>query len=258
MRLKFLFFPISLAISIFIFIGYIWPEIMTVKSINQEYLKNQQDMTLVQNKEAAIQSVAAQLTKSTENQTAVLNYLPTNKSEERILDGLNYIATDAGVTLGNVSIAASSDNSSQSTTGTEDVSGLTQPTLAPTDGAVVATAEAQTPIVPVKLQSTEATIVASGTYDKIRIFAENLQKMNMFNSIKSFRITQGETDPAVLSLEVSVDFNYLAPIKADTQKVAKIQSELDLATIDSLKNYVSKKGSEINIGQTGKANPFLP
>ena len=79
MRLKFLFFPIILVISLSIFIGYIWPEINNVKKINEEKLTNAQSLQSIKDKQAAIELIGTQITNDSDGKTIVDNYLPNKK-----------------------------------------------------------------------------------------------------------------------------------------------------------------------------------
>ena len=104
MRLKFLFFPIILVISLSIFIGYIWPEINNLKMANDEKIKNQGMLQDIAAKQAAIAKIDSQMTSNSADTATINNYLPSTRVEERILSGVNFLASDAGVSLANISL----------------------------------------------------------------------------------------------------------------------------------------------------------
>jgi hypothetical protein len=255
MRLKSLFFPIILVISISIFIGYIWPEIKNVKMINVEKNTNAQSLQFIKEKQAAIESIGTQIANNSNIGSVINDYLPNKKVEERIIGGVNYLAMDSGVSLLDVS--------------------LKNPNV--TNSAFSGnTAEEKTSAVNTdELQFSEVAISISGDYEKIKLFIEQLQRISLLNDIKSLTIANqiknvpdsaanpDETSTAIsstLSASVVIDFGYLPSFGIDGSKVAKLDSKLDTDVIDVLKNYISQKPGLVvsSAGNKGKANPFLP
>ena len=282
MRLKFLFFPIILVISLSIFIGYIWPEINNLKMANDEKIKNQGMLQDIAAKQAAIAKIDSQMTSNSADTATINNYLPSTRVEERILSGVNFLASDAGVSLANISLkdaqpatAAGVDVTTSINTTPSNVAAVNS--LSSTSGAIAGTAVQQAP--PESLQYTEATISVSGNYDKIRLFVDELQRMPILNVVKSLNISSQisaapaatpasttpassdqKVDPSILSANLVVDFGYMNPIRIDNQKITNFQSSLDDATTNVVKSYISQKAPAVdNSGDSsGKSNPFLP
>ncbi len=244
MRLKYLFFPITLVLAMFIFVIYMIPAFGVLKKVNASYKLSEQALQGVRSKKVALEALSSQLKEEEENNVMVLNYLPINKTEERIIGGANYLAVDAGVALVNVSLKTNLNNVKQETE--IELSGST-----PKEETI---------------KTTEATIEVVGDYDKLKIFFNGIQHMSLLNSIKSLSVTSKE-DPEQnsansLSAKLVVDFGYLSLIKADNQKLANFQGEsaVSLEAVKKLKEYTSKVVPEIKAGEltSSRTNPFRP
>ena len=261
MRLKFLFFPVVLIISVSIFIGYIWPEIDNIKNINTEKIANAQSLQAIKDKQSAIESINTQITNNGADKTMVNNYLPDKKVEERIISGINYLAVDSGVSLVNVSIKNLDNNNSaneaqQNIVAENSING----------DQISSDAD--------KLQFSEATISISGDYEKIKLFIDQLQKIALLNDIKSLTIsnqkessnTANSTDTSIsstLSADMIVDFGYMHFFSLNNNKITNFKPEIDNDTISALKQYILQKTESTSAmisstGNKGKANPFLP
>lgn len=276
MRLKFLFFPIIIIISLSIFIGYIWPEIANLRVANEEKIQHNKDLEAIRVKQAAIKKIGDQINGDSEGEAVINSYLPSSKVEERILTGINYLATDSGVSLVNISL---SGDGSKSTNNSEDaalVAAASPLSAAITSGGTAGAIGADKSKTKSDVKTTQASISVSGDYDKIRLFLDQVQKMSLLNSVKSITITsqpasekaaststEGATEAAPsnsLSLDMVVDFGWMSPVQIDSQKVANFKSGLDNTTIAVVKKYVSQKTPTVDRfgDRDGKRNPFLP
>ena len=263
MRLKFLFFPIVIVICIAIFSGYIWPEINDIRIDNAKKQDNMQILDNVQKRKADINALGDQISSNIDDKKIVDNYLPFSNAEERIIGGINYLSADAGLTLLNISMTENkSINTTPSTT--SNTTGIQSDTDNTTSN----------------MQFNEASISVFGEYEKINLFIDKLQKMALFNSIKSLIIansTSKELTSTVVSkdvdqtsvsknltAEIIVKFGYLKPADSNNQ-IAKLDQKIDDETINALKLYISgKDASSVSSGDTagdtsleGKKNPFF-
>lgn len=264
MRLKFLFFPIMLVISLSIFIGYIWPVIGDLKTANTEKMSHLDALKAINEKKLAIDRIDGEISKDGEGESVINEYLPNVKVEERILTGVNFLATDSGVSLVSISLGNGSE-SSAATAATD--SSITQQALVISDPMDVAGVEKISSVASNDLKFTQADIIVVGDYEKIRLFIDQVQKMPIFNSVKSISIssqsTQAAADEATdtnsLSANLVIDFGYMNTMKMDSQKIANFKPGLDSNTISVVKQYISKKSPAVDsIGnRDGKTNPFL-
>jgi|GEM_PF-956513 len=274
MRLKSLFFPIMLVISLAIFIGYIWPQISSIRKINEEMLAEKAEMQAINEKKIAIESVGKKISDNTSGEGIVLSYLPQNKTEEQIIGGINYLASDANLSLVDISLN-SVDDSSKKNKGIVTTSLLTGLDSVTTQAQSVADTNGL-------MQATAVKIALYGDYEKIRIFLDSLQRMPVLNTIKSVVITKqanqkknteiidgsevATTTDSGLLATVEVDFGYLNTIKIDNKQVEIFKNGIDNEVVSVLQNYISQKsqlvdnsiaGSGGETGPKGKKNPFL-
>lgn len=266
MRLKTLFFPIMLVISISIFIGFIWPEISTLREVNEVNLAKKQEFEGIAAKKAAINSMGKQIAGG-DSEKIVKEYLPEAKAEERIINNVNFLATDAGVSLVNVSLTGESASTGSADTTISGVAAALNPTAGAE--AVLNSNGTSTPAVAAQTsKSVTASISVSGDYEKIRLFLGGLQHASIFNTVKSVTIAkqaevkdeEGSVSNANTLLATAiVDFGYMLPEKVDNQKVETFKQKIDNETVETLKKYVSQKNQaiEINGGSKGRTNPFL-
>ena len=254
MRLKFLFFPIILVVSIAIFLGYIWPEIDNVMKANEDKLTKNVELQSIKDKQLAIESIGKKISDNTDGEKVVNDYLPENKVEERIISGINYLAGDANVSLVNIALTSAKNVPVATSASTVD----------PITGQLVVNNGAAN-----LLQTTSAKVSVTGEYDKIRIFLDSLQRMPIINTVKTLSITKQEIKAAdavegaavssVLAADIEVNFGYLAVAKVDNKQVEKFDASLDNETVDSLKKYISQKSQLIgnDSDPKSKKNPFL-
>jgi Tfp pilus assembly protein PilO len=279
MRLKFLFFPIILVVSVSIFILYVWPEIGNFKIANENKKTATQALQEIGEKQKAIEQLGTQISNSSDDKTLVDNYLPNKKVEEQIIAGINYLALDSQVSLVDVSIKDIEPAESGLETSPSIVSSI--------NTSVATTKSGEVPVAAGNTLSTNAnsgmkfsrtTIKVSGEYEKIRLFLDQLQRMPLLNTIKSINIynqPENSVNPNsgnnnststlsnILVSDIVIDFGYLKPSVFDNNKISIFKPELDKETVSLLKQYVSQKTvpalPTVGIGgDRGKANPFLP
>lgn len=245
MKLKILIFPLMLAASFAFFMYYAWPEIVNLKSIKEEKSENNQLLQDIKNKKLDIERIGNQISEDKDSSNAVLSYLPVKKMEERIVGGVNYLAIDSGVALANLSLKDISTENPGNTARQNPASDKKE------KEEIINT-----------MKFSEATILANGGYEKIKLFVDQLQKIFLFNNIKSLTISSeqnsSENANSLLATAV-VDFGYIAPSKMNNSRIANFKPEFDKSTIDTLKQYVLQKTETVNRSSSkGKANPFLP
>lgn len=245
MKLKFLLFPIALVISFVIFMGYIWPEIETVQTLNQENSENEKKLQSVKDRQAAIKAIGAKISSDKEGELFVKNYLPDKKVDEQIINKLNFLATDSGVSLINVAIGKNTNAAKTSSSSSESFE------------------DEQSSVN--ELNFLETTVTISGSYSKIKMFLNQVQRMPIFNSIGSMTIAAKEKGPNEtaasndLNATIVLNFGYVKAFKLDDRKVSQFKTDLDSSAIISvLKSYTSQKAPDVTYRAEVKTDPFLP
>ncbi len=274
MRLKFLFFPIMLIISVSIFIGYIWPEISHVRSINEEKMANEKILEQIKEKQRDIESVGQRIASDNSGQALVKRYLPVGKTEEQIISNINYLATDAGVSLVDISLSDSMQHASVGEKNANVASAIASNINAIKTGELSSIESENKSTLKDEngMRFLEAKISISGDYQKAKLFLDQVQHVSLYNEIKSLTIAgpRKVADAAVdvatpiddgsVSMEVILEFGYMKFFSLSNQRVSKFKPELDIETMEALKSYISTRsasGGIDNEGSKGKANPFL-
>lgn len=273
MRLKYLLFPIVLLISVAIFIGFIWPEIRNMKIVKAANDAKKIELQALLDKKIKVAEIENRLNDEAGIDNIITEYLPEVKKEEKIISGVNYLANSFNVTLVDVSMV-----------GTNNSKLNEEPSLESnylTDQSVAAVDPLAAPVVATKVQSVPVKISIVGRYEDIKSFLNGLQKISLFNSIKSVGISkqsvltkvaigedvsaeEQQKESTNLVANVEIDFGYMKTAKIDNAEVQKLKTSLDGETIKALKQYVSPRSQSmiggdqaLDDGTAGKINPFF-
>lgn len=245
MRLKLIFFPIVLIVSVTIFINNIWPQIGEVKKINAEKISKRADLEAVAIKQEIINKTNQRIIDGGELSGNVKKYLTEKKNEENIISSVSFLAGDANLTLTNISLSAAAPSVAA---------------IDPATGQPIVEKLDQVKNIPVKIS-------VNGEYDKIRRFLDGVEHMPIFSKIKTIKITKQKAEKKEgeeqqtnsLVAEIDVDFGYMGPAVVDGNAAAKFNPELDTETMEALKQYISQKSQFVENPneQKGKTNPFF-
>lgn len=264
MRIKILIFPAALAVSIAVFIAYVWPQYQTLLNERTNLKTKEKILQETKQKKQNIERLTESLNQNKDKEGFVLAFLPVKRNDEDIINGLNYLATSAGVSLNSITVEknknqnVASVTSGQEATGSKDVLFATAP-------ASENSAAAYTP----KMQTVKIKASIFGNYENIKTFLEQVYKMEMYNNLVSYAISsskqsQVEGKPAslspVLTAVLEIDFGSLAKIQvgADLANPVFSAAGLNLEAYNKLSGLVSRNIPAIEVSGQGRANPFLP
>jgi Tfp pilus assembly protein PilO len=267
MRIKLLIFPAVLAASIVIIIAYIWPEFGTLRQSFKSLDQSNGVLSSIMQKNANIKSLTNGLDQNTDKESFVKSYLPTEKNEEKIINGINYLAANAGVSLVNIAMEKEQVQTpvapaqTQEPTGSKDV--LFSGAKDANGNSTGATQSREVKTVKIKTD-------VIGNYENIKSFLEQVYAMEMFSSLDSIIISkeaktgnggQANTDPSMLNSTLEINFGYLPELRIYNKNYSDpifSQTSLDLTTYGRLTSLVSKKIPAIEVSTEGRTNPFLP
>lgn len=275
MRLRLLFFPLMLALSVAIVLLAIVPQWEKIKTGRTDLAAKQKNLSDITTKQENIGKLESYIKNNSADVEFVKAYLPIVRNEERIIDGVNYLATNSGMALGNIDVESIKSALPEVQEGT----GLDVPVMgsASVEQGTEATQTDQAIVAPPKprLQLTKATINASGNYDAVMVFLTNLYKMEFFNSIESIDISTnkkdeatqtGETETAesqgseILVVEIVMNFGFLptasVPAGSGYANSLFLKSAYDTSAVSELREFVSQKIPALEVSGGGKANPF--
>ena len=275
MRLRLLFFPLMLIISVAIVLLAIVPQWEKIKTGRTELATKQKNLSDITTKQENIGKLESYIKTNSADVEFVKAYLPLVRNEERIIDGVNYLATNSGMALGNVDVEKVKSALPEMQEGT----GLDVPVMgsASVEQGVDPTQTDPAAVVPSKprVQLTKATINASGNYDAVMVFLTNLYKMEFFNNIESVDISTNKKDETaqteqaetaepqgseILSAEIVMNFGFLqavsVPAESGYANSLFLKSAYDTSAVSELKEFISKKIPALEVSGGGKANPF--
>lgn len=252
------------------------PEWEKIKTGREGLAKKQENLADINIKQENIGKLSSYLSANSSDVSLVKTYLPDKRNEERIIDGVNYLATNSGVILGNIDVEKVKSALPEVQEGT----GLDVPVMGSasegqvTDESTLTDPAALAPAKP-QVQLTKATIRALGNYDAVVVFLTNLQKMEFFNNIESVEISTSEKSdaaqteqtetsesqgPQVLTVEVIMNFGFLStasvPAGGGYANSLFLKSTYETSVVEKLKNLISGKIPALEVSGQGKANPF--
>lgn len=259
MRLKTLFFPIVLVISFFIGFGYIWPEAMKIKEMNEKKIEKQKTLENIEAKKRLILQAKEKMS-SGDLGVFVREYLPERRIEEKIISNISYLASDSNISLLDISMTDS--GKSQSKTVAVENNAIAMGGIG---AGVVKSADPVIESIPVKIS-------VSGTFQQTKVFLDGLQRLPIFNNVDSLSISKkpvvkssDENDSSAgedsLLVDAVINFGYMGVSKISESEASSLNLNIDEETVKSLKGYVSTKEqvlSPVLVGEKGgRTNPFL-
>ena len=192
------------------------------------------------------------------------------------MDNLNYLASSGGVALVDISISQPTD-STTSTSNSAAVSVTPDGAAAPVtpDGAAA-------PATPVSATPTDFSVKYSvaGTYSQVKSLLNKLNSFGRYDDVSSLSIkvqqaqssqstssdagsqTSSQNAASVadsLQTDFTLTFNYFKPValSSDANQVFS-SNKLDTSVIGQIKSSQNVPVLHLNIGQTGKSDPFIP
>ena len=279
MRLKYLFFPVILVLSLIIIAGYIWPEIQTIQKAKGDYAQSAALLAAVKGSQNNIQSIDADLTTNSDKSGLVMAYLPQTKSEERIVDSLNYLATGAGLSVINIGLDKDSTPVVPAAPLVAPLTSLNGQSADSSAAPAAAPAPATPSIDNLKVSSANAHVTVVGEYEKILMYTDQIQRMGMDAAITKIDIApqpaaaapaagQGATPPSgstpLLTADITIGFSWAPALRNTTFDSNNFTSaSFDFTPVDKLQAFISQPPAPSAIPQiqataAGKTNPFLP
>lgn len=258
MKLKILFFPLTLIICIVVFIWYIKPEFVNIKN-NSASLKNKEkELADIIEKEKNVSDLIANLDSQPEKEKLVLGYLPPYERQEKIIDLLNFLANESLLAVSNINVQK--DSLAKTNKGNSG------------GGEPAAASDINMPPV----SSAPASVSIAGSYENIKNYLGYIFSFGRMNNIESVSISKvpaegsesegdesesgsgGET--GVLKADIGIKFHYAAPVASvnDFNSPVFSLSEFNFSVTDDLNKAIEggKIVPGIVIDVKGRSNPF--
>ena len=240
MKLKILFFPLSLATAIVLFIWFIHPEFSQFKEDRNELDAQRNILREVKIKKQNINNLNASLDDNLDKEKLILEYLPPFEKEEDIINALNYLATSSGTVLVDFEANIVKGNLGRSKipkTGEENAAETVK-------------------------HKTKAILNLTGSYENIRSFFDQIYRMKRANNISMVNISsQPESENLLAKAEIYFDYLPQSRLSLENELSDPIfsQKSFDFTVADKVKELTGGDNiSKLETGSVGRSNPFLP
>lgn len=263
MRLKLLFFPLIIIISMVIVFMNIWPNIQKMQDLKVKVAENAALLDGYKNKRGSLEGLINQMQTKKEDVDWTLAYLPREKSEESVINKINFVAVASNVTLYKVEIRR------------EDVKkeeGIVPDTMVAAGNIqnvsnALSTGNAGNSSA--KKKNVDALTLAvgvSGDYQSVRMFFDRLAKLDSYNTIINASIIRANIkdtsveDSNRLMVDSDIAFGYMSPVLLGANNYESgifALKEFDFSPIRGFRD-ASASTPSLEIGSVGKENPFLP
>jgi Tfp pilus assembly protein PilO len=253
MKLKILFAPFALVLSVILAIWFIWPAYGLLKSQMKDLGEKKETLQSIIDKKKNVQVLVRSLEQNTEREKFIASYLPSKSNEEKIINSVNFLADSHQLNLMSVNIEKPKNTAVVSNVTTQNL-------LNNTVDQVVATGSGRK-----EIQYLGTSVSVAGSYEQIVKFVNIMNKSEFLGNVESFEISSqsGENQqPSSQSLNcnLKVNFGYLAPVSIGNDLSAPIlsQSKFDFGKLDQVIQSITEKASVLEDGTKGRPNPFLP
>lgn len=258
MKVKILFFPLAIAITLMVAIFYIQPEIQSAMGARASVMEKETRLSDIEQKVRNIGLLGSDLDGNKENESLIMKYLPVVQDDDRVVDALNFLSAQSGLTLSSVKM----DKVAETAVKTEAVETTSKSALFATGDSTAAVKPAQIIAMP---KTIKVTAEVTGSYEGIRDIVGKISKMDRFQNFAAVKVgragTSGQQEAApsdALKASLEINFAYLPKVRTTGNLDLPIflQSKVDLKAVQSLRQYISSPVPFMEMGATGKGNPF--
>jgi hypothetical protein len=272
MSLKLLFVPSLIVLCLILGIGFIKPDFDEFRQKRTALAAKEKEAANVENVVQNVSALNGFLDQHKDQENFVDHYYPSTLDQGRVIDTLNYLASQSGVSVSSMTLAEIE------TAKQEDDLGAGGPLTSvgtPGDPLAAGPMALVPSYTPPKPKAYEAKVTARGDYANLKAFLERLGSMDRLHDEKSFSIGndtqsgqtgtpatggEGEGQPAsnLLSASFEARFEYLPVDKGVSALTIPVfsQNTIDLKAVESLKSGSLSEVPELTPASGGKANPF--
>lgn len=245
MKLKLLVAPILVLLIIVLAVWVVAPDYQKLQAQKGELAAARLKLADIQEKNARAAKLKQALADNIAQKDLLQKYLPEKAQEEVIIENLNALMLGEGLAITGLSVANDSRRSS-----------------APAPVVPVEADASLGEIAPAVLaaDSIGASVGIVGPYEKIKSFIGKLSTLKRGNNIASLKISAAAAAAGNLQADMVLKFSYFAGGNSAISANSSIFSKgaFDTAVIEQIKSRLNTEIIPVNIGETGKANPFLP
>lgn len=250
MKLKILFAPFVIVLSVMLLIWFVWPAFQNLGKDREDLKVKQDALETIKAKKENILKMKSTLEQNSDKENFVLSYLPNRKKEEKAINSINFLAASSQVSLININIETPKEKVQEEVIQTPETS-----FAAATSGG---TGDAQTAPLKKQIKYFTARINISGGYENIVQFTNRLNKMEFLNKIEQIKIERKDVEEGqVIAAEILADFGYLSPITVGSDFSSPIFTQtINLDLVDGIIKSMMEKAPILEEGVKGRSNPF--
>lgn len=264
MKVKILLTPLLVVIIIFLMIWMVYPAYtngidgVVEKRAAYQAEKKKADKIISQSQN--MEKIYADIQANSSKRDVLVKYVPDNMKEEEIIDNLNYLAGNEGLSIINLSVDQpekllnQEDPDEAATKMMEETASVSGQTKGTTDHMIYKP----------KANNFKVNLSVSGSYDKIKNLMEKIYKLERFNKIVSLEIAPpeatGESAPPANTLEAAaiISFNFL---KKSTQVVSPeepvfSQGTFSMKIADDIASQKVTQILKLDAIPSERSNPF--
>lgn len=272
MKIKLLMVPSIIVLAIVLGIWLIYPAYSNgstgVKDRKDQLQAEKLKLDSILGRSGNASKLSSQLESLQIDRDALYEFVPVDMKESEIIDNLNKMASDSGLLVYGISIS----QPKLEVASVEVPATMGSTSIDPNNpmGNVDVNA-----IVLPKVKNFETDMQISGNYEQVKGFLEKVDVFARHGNVTSIFLKKGlsttsvsSADPAddmtsldVLTANLKLTFNILEKAKLSEGNIADpifSSSNLDTKVISQIKAQYSNAALKLDIGQTGKPNPFLP
>jgi Tfp pilus assembly protein PilO len=263
MKVKLLFFPLTITACLALAVWYIQPAFSEASALIQEVDGQEKKLEGVRMKVRNVQSLENDLNANVDSERLVSRYLPDAQDDERIIDTLNYLASQSGVAFADVKLEQASVPAAPAQdegVGAPSVSG--EALLNSDDGSVPAA------LAKPSLRQLKAAVSVQGEYGNIKDFVSKVYRTDRFQDFSAVEISREsakgegseEVSGNVLHATFDIVFSYLPKrgvLASDSENALFSSASVDFAPARQLQQFVSAPVPQLEVGSAGRANPFV-
>lgn len=255
---KKLFINIFSLLCFVFFVAFIWPKISEMLEAREKQAAIVTQIADLNKKAEIIESLSQKLSGDMENQEAVLQYIPSVKDDEFLINYLDSVTNAEGVTLNDVMIK-------------EKISDLPPiENLALTDSGSVLPGEAanalQVAAVSPKPVFETANFNFLTSYEKVLTLLRKLDGLKRSNEVVSLKIiktypkdNEGDASLNFLRVDLGLDFNYLKKIDSQAEISENIfnKESFNQDILTKIKARAINEAIGPDSKTDGRNNPFI-
>lgn len=273
MRLKILIVPFSIIMTLIVAIGYAQPDYALLQTKRAELANKQAQAASLGQVAGNVARLKASLDAQGDAERLITAYYPDHLDQEGVIDKLNFIASQSGVLVSDISVQAPTKDDTAVATTAAETAGLFDPTAAgatangdgtytAADGTILGGDGAPATFKPAA-RTFSASVKAEGSYENLRAFFDRLSHMDRLHGVSALSLGTKDSGQSSgsgaggLTGSYTADFSFVPNVKVTAALNLPIfqKSRIALPVADRIRSYEAALPA-IGTPQTGKPNPF--